>query len=214
MYTVVMMAALTASPATTGFGCHGWNVATNSYCQGCAGGCTGAHYGAGTYYGIGNSGNSSIYAPPHCVGVFSCSGCYGCYGGWSCYGVALPQHGYWNECVPGATEPRKTSPNLEETPAPKEIKGKQQTRAQVIIDAPADAKIYVDGQLIHAGKRTFYTPELTPGEKYFYDVRAEIVRDGQTAFETQRIILDAGHSVTAAFPNLGQEAAITARTGQ
>jgi uncharacterized protein (TIGR03000 family) len=216
MYTVVLMAALSTSPAATGFGlhgCHGYNVATNAYCHGCAcAGCYGG-YGSSAYgYGAYGYGSSfSIYAPPPCANVFGCTGCYGCYGGWSCYGVALPHHGYWHECTPVTPNPQ---PNLEETPAPKELKGKEQTRARVIIDAPADAKIYVDGNLVHAGKRAFYTPELDGEQKYFYDVRAEIVRDGHTYSDTRRIILGAGHSVSASFPNLGSEAATATSAGE
>ena len=56
-----------------------------------------------------------------------------------------------------------------------------------------------------AGKRTFQTPELTPGHTYYYDLRVEITRDGQTSADSQRIILRPGETATAAFPNLNQD---------
>ncbi len=143
-------------------------------------GCTGCY---GSYYGYGAAGNYSIYAPPQCAGVFGCTGCYGCYGGWSCYGVALPHHGYWNECPPGTPEPDRTNPKVEETPLPKELKSK------VSIDVPAGAKVYVDGQLMRQDQRTFNTPGLVAGETYYYDLRVEIERAGEIISETQRILL-------------------------
>ncbi len=229
MYTVVLMAALTGGSASTGFwpghgcngchGCHGWGYSTYSgnLCHGCYGaspwnGCQGNYYGVHSTF--------SVYAPVACVGCFGCTGCYGCYGGWSCYGVALPHHGYWNECPPGVVVPerKKDELNIEETPLPKEQKAKPKSekQARVSFEVPATARVYIDGQLMKsgAGKRVFQTPELAPGEVYFYDVRVEVVRDGQTLSHTQRIILHPGTEVTASFPNLDAQATAAAQTNR
>ncbi len=118
MYSVVLMAALTAGSASNGgwfghgcsggcqgyHGCAGWGHATYSggFCTGCTG-CSGCYGCSGYNYmtGHGYQSSFSVYAPVACSGAFGCTGCYGCYGGWSCYGVPLANHGYWNECAPG-----------------------------------------------------------------------------------------------------------------
>jgi uncharacterized protein (TIGR03000 family) len=72
---------------------------------------------------------------------------------------------------------------------------------------PANAKVYIDGELtnLSAGKRVFQTPDLIPGHLYFYDLRVEVSRGGQTLAETQRVILRPGQMATAAFPNLNRD---------
>jgi uncharacterized protein (TIGR03000 family) len=237
MYSVVLMAALTAGSSSSGhwfrnpchgcsgcygcYGCHGWGYSTyaGNFCHGCYGVCSGC-YGAYTSWSYGHYSTFSVYAPAvTCWGTFGCTGCYGCYGGWSCYGAALPHHGYWHEYPPGEIVPqRKGTEKIEETPPPKEQKKEKKTeeeaRAQVTIDVPADAKVYVDGQLMKStsAKRAFRTPVLVPGQTYFYDVRVEIVRDGRTIVENQRVILNPGQAVTASFPNLNQGAVATAQS--
>lgn len=231
MYSVVLMAALAGAPTSTGhwfshchgchgchgcYGCHGcWGHTTHyagNFCHGCQGGyasdgCIGSYYGYHSGF--------SVYAPLPCSGVFGCTGCYGCYGGWSCYGVALPHHGYWHECEYGQPLPeKKGKDNIEETPAPREKKNlEEEARARVIIDVPADAKVYIDGQLMKttSSKRAFRTPALVPGNTYFYDLRVEVVRDGRAVVETQRVLLTPGQVITAAFPNLRDNGTATAR---
>ncbi len=69
---------------------------------------------------------------------------------------------------------------------------------------PADAKLFIDGNLMKSAseKRTFITPVLRPEQTYFYDLRAEVVRDGRTVAATQRVILRPGEAVQASFPSL------------
>lgn len=54
-----------------------------------------------------------------------------------------------------------------------------------------------------ATPRVFQTPDLRAGQLYFYDLRAEIVREGQVVSETQRVILRPGTESVASFANLG-----------
>ena len=58
-----------------------------------------------------------------------------------------------------------------------------------------------------AQRETFGTPQLQRGQTYFYDVRAEAIRDGQTVVETRRIVLRAGDQVSVSFPKLAPPAA-------
>ena len=235
MYSVVMMAALTAGSTSTGnwfrnsgcHGCHGWGHSTyaGNLCHGCYGvGSHGTYGHWGSYGSYGHYNSFSVYTPSTCFGTFGCVGCYGCYGGWSCYGTALPHHGYWHECPQGVIAPQEAvpgrvapgrDPKIEETPLPREKK-EDQVRARISIDVPAGAKVYLDGQLMRSTdtKRVFQTPALVPGQTYFYDVRVEIVRDGQTVSETQRVVLQPGQVAVAAFPNLNNRDTATAQTGR
>ena len=84
-------------------------------------------------------------------------------------------------------------------------------RAKVIIDLPAEAKLYIDGRLMKTASahRVFSTPTLQPGQLYYYDLRAEIARDGKVLSQEQRIIVSAGQQSQAAFRDFG--AGATAR---
>jgi uncharacterized protein (TIGR03000 family) len=227
MYSIVLMAAATALPASTGWhwqSCSGYSCTGCQGCYGCSG-CSGwgySHYagnlcsGCSGCYGYGCYGNGSgftIYAPAvTCAGMpFGCTGCYGCYGGWSCYGVPLPGHGYWHECPPGVVQPKgPDGQKSEETPLPKELKKtSRETRARIVFDLPEGSTLSVDGRPIkmNPGLRVFETPDLVPGEKYFYDVRVEAERNGQKLVRNQRVIVNPGQTVTVAFPDLYTEAA-------
>ena len=66
--------------------------------------------------------------------------------------------------------PRRLDANGQETGA----------KAKVIVELPRDAKLFIDEQLMksNSDKRAFITPPLANGQEYFYDVRAEVVRNG------------------------------------
>jgi uncharacterized protein (TIGR03000 family) len=76
--------------------------------------------------------------------------------------------------------------------------------ATVIVDLPADAKLYFDDQLTKttAAQRTFTTPELDPGQNYYYVLRAEVERDGKTYTEKHRVTVKAGGTSRATFNEL------------
>jgi uncharacterized protein (TIGR03000 family) len=232
MYTVVLMAALTSGPATTGQALPG--VRQAAACRGCFG-CYGGYSGSGYNYMVGHGSWSafSVYAPVVGANVFGCQGCYGCYGGWSCYGVPRPSHGTWYQAAPAGVIPPPKTDKIEGTPDPKELpkdepkdepkeqlkepkekKTDEQTRARLTIDVPLDARVYLDGEPLKApvATRVFLTPALNPGSTYFYDLRAEIERDGRTLVASQRVFIRAGQTVNAAFPTLRQDATAALRT--
>jgi uncharacterized protein (TIGR03000 family) len=66
---------------------------------------------------------------------------------------------------------------------------------------PADAKLYVDGRLTTVGgtERSFTTPALAPGQKYYYDVRAEMTVGDKLVVEEKRVIVEAGAKVSESF---------------
>ena len=50
--------------------------------------------------------------------------------------------------------------------------------------------------------RAFNTPRLEPGRQYFYNLRAEVTRDGQTVSQNRRILLSAGQQVEVDFQEM------------
>jgi uncharacterized protein (TIGR03000 family) len=224
MYTVVLMAAMTAGEAAPTWGHHG---GCYGGCHGCWGGC--ASCGGGCYGGCGCwNYNCACYgggAPfmgmfchggygchgygymTGCYGAYGygggygglstmCTGCYGCYGGHACYGMTT------NVAAPVPGETPKMTP-VPPAPAPGPMESR--LRSKVIIETPEDAKLYVDGQLMKTGsaRRVFQTPDLVVGSTYFYDVKIEYVRDGKTIREEQRIVVRPGQEASIAFRDTG-----------
>jgi uncharacterized protein (TIGR03000 family) len=76
--------------------------------------------------------------------------------------------------------------------------------ANLRFKVPAEAKLYVDGKLAPGSgpERAFYTPPLEAGKKFFYEVKAEVVVNGQTVVEEKKVIVEAGASLTETFPKL------------
>jgi uncharacterized protein (TIGR03000 family) len=201
MYSVVLMAALTTGGATPDWGhrccgCHGGGYGHGCYggyggygCHGCFGGYGYGHgcWGAGCYGG--------------------CVGAYGCYGGWSCYG-GYGCSGY--SPMYGVPQQRPKTPAGELAPLPR--KEKEETRARLLVRLPADAQLYIDDNLMKSSstQRTFITPLLRPGQTYFYDLRADMVRDGKTVSQTRRVLLRPGDAVEASFNEMDRPAATVA----
>jgi uncharacterized protein (TIGR03000 family) len=78
--------------------------------------------------------------------------------------------------------------------------------ARLIVEMPANAKLYVDDQPMKTSstRRVFRTPTLEPGQAYYYMVRAEVVRDGKTLEQTKKVVLRAGEEIRATFTELGE----------
>jgi uncharacterized protein (TIGR03000 family) len=78
--------------------------------------------------------------------------------------------------------------------------------ARVLIKAPADAHITVNGrETPHAAaEETFRTPELEPGHTYEYVVKAEATRGGKTVTLTREVTVRAGRQSVADFTELGE----------
>jgi uncharacterized protein (TIGR03000 family) len=192
MYSIVLMAALTAGSATPDWH-HG---------GGCWGGCFGSGYGGG--YGVGYDGYDGY-------------GCWGGYSNWSYGGVSHPgmvsPGGYG---VTGGTVVPGTGTGGEELGKPKSNKNGDKetmipTRAKLVVELPANAKLFIDDMPVKtsAGVLTFHTPGLESGKAYFYMVRIERMRDGAPVSETRRIIVRAGQVARADFKDRESEAVRT-----
>jgi uncharacterized protein (TIGR03000 family) len=81
----------------------------------------------------------------------------------------------------------------------------------LIVELPADAKLYVDDRLMKttSERRVFNSPPLEAGQTYYYILRAEVVREGQTLSDTKRVLVHAGQMIQASFHDL--DSAVTAR---
>jgi len=71
--------------------------------------------------------------------------------------------------------------------------------AHVTITAPTDARVTVDGVEIPAAARTFNTPALEAGRKYYYVVKMALTRDGRDVNDSKRVVLESGKDVKVEF---------------
>jgi uncharacterized protein (TIGR03000 family) len=208
-----MMMALTAGADVPdchrrgGNGCAGY--ACSGYGHGCAGvgagyGCSGSYgcHGGRRHFGRRHGGHGcSGYG---CAGYgYGCSG-YGC-AGYVCGGAIGGCHGGSGTIivVPDKGKGKKGGSTL---PPPSPGKGKTGTgegvtTGTIIVNLPEGARLTVDGAPTNstASSRVLFTPNLEPGYEYYYTLRAEVVRDGQTAAQTQRIAVRSGEETRVSF---------------
>jgi len=151
----------------------------------CDGGCSGGHkrhFGGLFHRKHGCNGGG-------CTGSEGCTGSAGCTGG--CAGSVV---------VPSTTEPKKDMPK-EMIPTPPAKKVQSTTRATIVVTLPADAQLTVDGNstVSNSDRRVFVTPELQTGATFAYTFQVEVVRDGRTMTETQRVVVQGGETTNVPF---------------
>jgi uncharacterized protein (TIGR03000 family) len=73
--------------------------------------------------------------------------------------------------------------------------------AKVTVVVPEGAKVFVDNVAI-GSQRTFETPTLEAGRSYYYTIKAEVAHNGKPETESQRVIVQAGRTVTVEFKKL------------
>lgn len=181
MYTMVLMAAMSGGADMPD--CH--RGRSRQGCDGGSGGCYGTVRSGGCYGS----------------GYMSGGGCYGS----GAYNPA--SGGYPYRTMPPAKQPEKVKPpkgnggeeqiqppNREDLPPP-------ETSARLTIDVPADATVFIDEQptTTTSSQRTFATPALEKGFRYYYTVRAEVIRNGAVFTGTQRVAFGAGDQVRVNF---------------
>jgi len=73
--------------------------------------------------------------------------------------------------------------------------------ALLSVSVPAETKIFINGTATTStgSERQFVSRGLSSGNRYDYEVRAEITRDGQTITETKNVTLAAGQQVNLSF---------------
>src|SRR5262249_9321194 len=128
---------------------------------------------------------------------YACHGCYGCYGCHGCFGGAESYQMVGPPTAP-MTPPKEgvAPPKGDETFAP--------AKARLIVELPADAKLFIDDQPMKtpSAVRQFSTPELQPGQTYYYMVRVEVMKDGTPQTVERRVLVRAGQEVKADFKDL------------
>ena len=183
MYSVVLMAALSTSGEVPTFGRHG--------CWGGCYGCCGCYGGWGGCWGGGWGGG--------CYGCYGCwgGGCWGGYGGWGRgYGFAYAPSVYSAPIVMTTSIPQTEGSTVQAPP---------QNSATVIVNLPADAKLFVDDQPTKSttARRLLQSPSLEPGSAYSYLLRAEIQRDGRKYQQVKKVGVRAGQEALVTFSEEG-----------
>jgi uncharacterized protein (TIGR03000 family) len=192
--------------------CHGCYRSCGCYSYSC--------YSYGCYSSCGCSCYSGCTAYiPYSYGCScSCStivsyGCTGC-----CGGVAAPMTPRVVPVPSSSSEVEMLRKELQElreklnksekVPAPS--KTSAPTTARVTISLPGDARLWIENVEcpLTSTVRSFDTPALDPSQRYFYNVTMQVVRNGQTLRETQRVLVVAGQEANVAFN--GENAAATA----
>jgi uncharacterized protein (TIGR03000 family) len=76
--------------------------------------------------------------------------------------------------------------------------------AQITVKLPSDARLYVEDVLcpLTSATRSFETPALDAGQRYYYTLKAEVVRDGQKRTARKRVVVEAGKEITVEFADL------------
>jgi uncharacterized protein (TIGR03000 family) len=215
MYSVVLATMLTVGGGSTTAWCHGCHGCHGySYCHGYSSchGCFGGWFGCHGYHG--------------CHG---CHGCWGGYAGYACYGssfygctgccggvVAYPYVGCCGCCggavyvppvvapvvaVPYASIPSYSAPVIANANLRADGYDAKPQAARITVSLPSNARLWVDNVKcpLVSGQRSFKTPALNPGTEYFYTLRMEADRDGQTVSENRRVFVAAGRSVNVDF---------------
>ncbi len=197
MYSIVMLAAMSAAPETADFCCKKSYCCESYYagCSGCYGGCAGYGYGCGGYgggccicskggYGY---GGGCCFCGCLCK-VLSCFCCCGKGGyGYGCggYGDGSGGYGYgYGGPVIVATAAQPTA-----------------NEAEVIVRVPANATLFANGQPteLTGTQRIFRTPALTPGRDFSYELRVEYAAQGETKTAKRQITVRANHRTTVDF---------------
>ena len=194
----------------SGYSCSGYNCFGSCYGS-CTGmGCNGACYGGGmtipsaTNGGGEMSRGGSTWGPPIGMPPYTLHG-YNQGGTWG-PGVPVvwadPISVYGRVTNINPVPVPKTEPKPMDPPAP--LPEPTKMGAKIKFQVPADARLYVDGKLtvLTGTERAFSTPALVVGEKFFYDVKAELMVDGKPVVEEKRVVVEAGADLTESFPTL------------
>ena len=232
MYSVVLLAGLTvgsdnppvpvvvqAVPTVGCTGCTGYVAG----CTGCTGSCHGGMFSRLCHKHVSSGCGGSCYgscfgspAMPPYGSCFSNGYTYGGYG--SYYHTAYPMYAnvappivivpVENKFVTPGTKKPETDTKKPETDAKKPETDTKKTgnngAANLKFRLPAEAKLYVDGRLTNGdgSERTFFTPSLQAGQKYYYEVKAELLINGEMVTEEKRVVVAAGADVIETFPKL------------
>jgi uncharacterized protein (TIGR03000 family) len=97
--------------------------------------------------------------------------------------------------------PIRATPPAVNTPVKTTSMAPASGSARLVIEMPADAKLYIDDNPVKstAELRQFYTPTLEANQTYFYDVRVEMIKDNKLVTENKRVFVRANDVVRESF---------------
>jgi uncharacterized protein (TIGR03000 family) len=204
MYSMVLMAALTAGTDMPDFGrrggcCGCWGGGRGwGGCYGCYGGCWGGWGGCYGCWGGGYGGWGGGYG--------GWVGGYGSWGGWGGWGYAyapiattyaVPTALAYS-ALPVAAPLAATRSMYPNTSA--------DNRATIIVHVPESATLTVDGKptTSTSATRRFYSPPLQPGRTYHYTFEARMEREGKTVKAQRDVDVTANdrREITITLPDL------------
>jgi uncharacterized protein (TIGR03000 family) len=162
-------------------------------------------YGCTTY--VYSSCSSCSYCS-HPVVVYGCSGCC------TSAVVVAPATPRVIDVRPGGGEVEMLRKQLEElrnklkqtektpgkkNPADEEVAAPVSSRVTVTL--PSDARMWVENVEcpLTTSVRSFNTPLLNANQQYFYNLKVEVVRDGRTVSELQRVVITPGQEARVDF---------------
>ncbi|HEY2146348.1 MAG TPA: TIGR03000 domain-containing protein [Pirellulales bacterium] len=181
-------------------------------------GSSGGSYGS--YGGSWGSCGSCGYAVYSC---YSSGGSWGSSGGsWGSSGGSWGSSGgswgggYSGYTVPSYSTPPMTAPTPPTAPmttpttpvppapgtgTPPGTTYQLQDAGYLLVSVPDDAKVFVNGRATTStgNERQYVSRGLENGQRYSYEVRAEVIRDGKTVTETQTAQLTAGSQANLMF---------------
>jgi uncharacterized protein (TIGR03000 family) len=91
-----------------------------------------------------------------------------------------------------------------------EKKAAAPNQATVIVQLPADARLFVDGQVadLTSATRSFITPAIDMDRDYYYTIKAEADRNGRTLAQSKRVVIHAGQVSRVDFGDLASADAV------
>jgi uncharacterized protein (TIGR03000 family) len=103
----------------------------------------------------------------------------------------------------GYVPPSLTAENM--TIPPRNGRTGADTKAHIWMRVPKDAEVWVEGvKTKQSGEsRYFFSPPLTPGKKYSYQMRVRWTKDGKPVEETESIVVHAGATIRRDFTASG-----------
>jgi uncharacterized protein (TIGR03000 family) len=226
MYSVVLATMLAAGSTTPAwhhchscYGCYGCYSCHS--CYSCYG-CHGCHSGYPGYRIF------PIFHRSYCHGCWGCSSCYGCttyvyssccschvcsspvvvYGCTGCGGPrVMPVPSGNTEVEALRMEVERLKKALEESKKKKSTESEvsASVTSRVTVTLPSDARLWVENVEcpLTSSIRSFDTPPLNANQKYYYNLKVEVARDGRKVSETQRVVITPGQEARVDFNSSG-----------
>ena len=170
-----------------------------------SGGSFGSYGSGGSFGSYGSGGSFGSYGSGGSHGYIASSSSCGSTGGVYSYSAPIQPAPSIEYSVPSKGVPVNPAPQIQgggtlELP-PANDSASYRRAATLAVTVPEAAKIYVNGTLTRStgGQRQYISRGLTRGQRYTYEVRAELERDGETIEETKFVHLRAGETSELAF---------------